>query len=198
VKNGKTSINVQQNTPIAIIFAFCMLLLFPPGVYAQSKVFIARGGSVYFLSDAPLEMISATSNELTGALDLEERTFSFSIPVGSFEGFNSALQKTHFNEDYLETHVYPDATFKGKIIEEVNLREPGRHRIRAKGILSIHGVEYDRIIRCDVRVSRDRIKVDAKFTVFLDEHDIRIPSIVNQKIAEEIQVEISFDLLAQK
>ena len=160
-------------------------------------IYIARTGHVYFLSDAALEVISATSENLSGALNTEERTFSFSMPVSSFEGFNSSLQKTHFNEDYLETQLYPEATFKGKIIEEVNLGVPGDYRIRAKGKLSIHGIDYDRIIRCDVRSFGDRISVEAQFTVFLDEHDIRIPSIVNQKIAEEIKVEIAFDLLAQ-
>ncbi len=153
-------------------------------------VFSTRNGKAYFLSDAPLEMISATSYSLIGVLNIEDRRFSFSIPVNTFEGFNSSLQQTHFNEDYLETDTYPQATFKGKIIEEVDLGITGQYRIRAKGKLNIHGLDNDRIIRCDVRVEPGRIFVKARFTVFLDNHDIKIPSIVNQKITEEIQVEI--------
>jgi len=129
-------------------------------------------------------------------MNIEDRRFSFSIPVSTFEGFNSALQQTHFNEDYLETDLYPQATFKGKIIEEVDLGIPGQYRIRAKGKLDIHGLDNDRIIRCDVSVEPGIIRVKAKFTVFLDDHDIKIPSIVNQKIAEEIQVEIEFEMQA--
>lgn len=159
-------------------------------------VFSTRNGKAYFLSDAPLEMISATSTSLIGLLNIVDRRFSFSIPVKTFEGFNSALQQTHFNEDYLETDSYPQATFKGKIIEEVDLGAPGQYRIRAKGKLDIHGLDNDRIIRCDVSVEPGIITVKAKFTVFLDTHDIKIPSIVNQKIAEEIQVEIDFVMQA--
>ncbi len=162
----------------------------------SASVFSAREGKAYFLSDAPLEMISATSNSLKGVLSIEDRRFSFSIPVNTFEGFNSALQQTHFNDDYLETDIYPHATFKGKIIEEVDLGAPGQYRIRAKGKLDIHGLVHDRIIRCDVVVEAGKISVKGEFTVFLDNHDIKIPSIVNQKIAEEIQVEISFDMQA--
>jgi hypothetical protein len=166
-------------------------------VLGQSPaVFSTRNGRAYFLSDAPLEMISATSSSLIGVLNIEDRRFSFSIPVNSFEGFNSSLQQTHFNEDYLETDLYPQATFKGKIIEEVDLGVEGQYTIRAKGKLDIHGLDNDRIIRCDVRVESGRITVKARFTVFLDDHDIKIPSIVNQKIAEEIQVEIDFVMQA--
>lgn len=178
---------------------YTVLLLFSLGFTALAQaptVYSTRNGKAYFLSDAPLEMISATSSSLIGLLNIEDRRFSFSIPVKTFEGFNSALQKTHFNDDYLETDAYPQATFKGKIIEEVNLGVPGQYRIRAKGKLKIHGLDNDRIIRCDVSVEPGVIKVKANFTVFLDNHDIKIPSIVNQKIAEEIQVEIDFEMKA--
>ncbi len=176
------------------IFLHALLLL---SFQTDPSIFIARSGQVYFLSDAPLEIISATSMNLTGALNIKERKFSFSIPVNTFEGFNSSLQKIHFNNDYLETDVYPNATFKGKLIEEVDLSIPGEYKIRSKGKLNIHGVYYDRIIRCEVIVTPGIIKVDARFTIFLDEHNIKIPSILNQKIAEEIKVEIKFDLVAQ-
>lgn len=176
---------------------YIILLMSSLGFTAQSQsVFSTQNGKAYFLSDAPLEMISASTNSLVGVLNIKDRQFSFSIPVSTFEGFNSSLQQTHFNEDYLETATYPNATFKGKIIEEVDLGVEGQYRVRAKGKLDIHGLDNDRIIRCDVSVEPGKIKVKAKFTVFLDNHDIKIPSIVNQKIAEEIQVEINFEMQA--
>ena len=189
MRNGKTYTNSRT-----LVKRFHIVLLLASlgfvGLGQAPTVLSTRNGMAYFLSDAPLEMISATSYSLIGVLNIEDRRFSFSIPVNTFEGFNSALQQTHFNEDYLETDAYPQATFKGKIIEEVDLGITGQYRIRAKGKLNIHGLDNDRIIRCDLRVEPGRIFVNAKFTVFLDNHDIKIPSIVNQKITEEIQVEI--------
>ena len=50
------------------------------------------------------------------------------------------MQKEHFNENYLESDKYPDATFAGKIIEDVDFTKNNTITVRAKGILTIHGV----------------------------------------------------------
>jgi hypothetical protein len=92
----------------------------------------------------------------------------------------------------MENELFPNSTFKGKIIEEVDLTVPGEYKIRAKGKLNIHGIEIDRIIRCDLSVTDDKINVNAAFTVFIADHNISIPSILNQKIATEIKVDIRF------
>jgi hypothetical protein len=92
----------------------------------------------------------------------------------------------------METELLPNSTFKGKIIEEIDFSVPGEYKIRAKGKLNIHGVEIDRIIRCDLNVSNSKINVNAAFTVFIADHNISIPSILNQKIATEIKVDVKF------
>jgi len=160
----------------------------------KSVIYICKNGKANFLSDAPLEIIKASTKNLSGALNITDRSFSFSIPTKTFEGFNSSLQKVHFNEDYMETELYPNSTFKGKIIEEVDLSVKGEYKIRAKGKMNIHGVEFDRIVRCDLIVGENKIDVKAVFTVFLADHNISIPSIVNKKIAEEIKLDIQLTL----
>jgi hypothetical protein len=52
----------------------------------------------------------------------------------SFQGFNSPLQKEHFNENYVESDKFPEASFKGKIIEDQDLTVDGTYELRAKGI----------------------------------------------------------------
>jgi polyisoprenoid-binding protein YceI len=175
-----------------------ILLFFSLTSFSQDGGYcVCSSGEASFVSDAPLELIKASTKELEGVLNLEDRSFAFQISSKSFQGFNSSLQRTHFNEDYLESELYPQSTFKGKIIEEVDLSKPGKYTVRAKGKLYIHGVSFDRIIRCSMLVDKEKINVEAKFTVFLDDHNISIPTIVNQKIAEEIQVDIKLNLLAQ-
>jgi len=161
----------------------------------NGKIFTCKNGQVSFISEAPLEIIKASSRNLTGAINVSDRSFSFLLPTKTFEGFNSSLQRTHFNEDYMETDSYPNSTFKGRIIEETDLSAPGIYKMRAKGKLNIHGVEQDRIVRCDLTVSEGKIEVKAAFTVFIADHKISIPSILNQKIAEEIKVDINFTLM---
>lgn len=155
---------------------------------SQGNLYFTDAGRLNFTSDAPLEVIKASSDKLAGILNINDRAFSFSIPMNSFQGFNSALQRTHFNENYLETEKYPKSTFNGKIIEEVDFNQKGIISIRAKGKLLIHGIEQDRIIRCSLNISKDQIDIESNFTVLLEDHDITIPSIVQQKIAEEIDV----------
>lgn len=164
------------------------------GFQEKPVIYTCKTGQVSFFSDAPLEMIKASSKNLTGALNIKDRSFSFLLSTKTFEGFNSSLQRTHFNEDYLETDLYPNSTFKGKIIEEIDLSVPGTYKIRAKGKMYIHGLENDRIVRCDLIVGENKIDVKASFTVFLTDHSITIPSILNQKIAEEIKVDLVFTL----
>ena len=160
----------------------------------EGQTYICRNGNISFISDAPLELIKAENNKLTGVLNASDRSFSFRVPIKEFEGFNSSLQRVHFNEDYMETELFPNSTFKGKIIEEIDLSIPGEYKIRAKGKLNIHGVEIDRIIRCDLTADKNQIIVHAAFTVFIADHNISIPSILNQKIAKEIRVDVTFTL----
>jgi hypothetical protein len=178
-----------------LIIACLVLILFSTVSFSQSgNLFFTDAGKVEFESDAPLEVIKASSEKLAGILNLDDRSFTFSIPMRSFVGFNSSLQQTHFNENYMESEKFPNSTFNGKIIEEVDFTQAGTIRIRAKGKLLIHGIVQDRIIRCDVTIGSSRIEVSSEFTVPLDDHNITIPSIVQQKIAEVIDVSISFSL----
>jgi hypothetical protein len=170
------------------------LLLMSTGFTQQENLFFTDSGYVNFSSDAPLEYIEASSNELAGILNIHDLTFSFTVPIVSFQGFNSALQRTHFNENYMESEKFPNATFKGKIVEEIDLTTEGTYQIRAKGNINVHGIDHDRIIRCTLQVKSDRIIVESSFKVPLDEHSIKIPSIVQQKIAEVIDVSIRFEM----
>lgn len=164
------------------------------GLTPASSIFLTNSGTVKFTSDAPLELIEAGNNRVGAVIDIEKRTIAMKVPIMGFDGFNSALQKEHFYENYMESSSFPQGTFKGKIIEEIDLSKPGAYKIRAKGMLDIHGVEKERIIPGTLKVSDGLLKIAAEFDVELADHDISIPKIVNQKIAETIHVAVSADL----
>ena len=170
---------------LAGIFLYAIGLCQPP------KVYICYSGNIHFRSDAPQELIKAESKELKGAIETTSKTFSFKIRVSSFEGFNSGLQKMHFNENYLESATYPEASFKGKIIEDIDWTKEGQYEIRAKGILSIHGVDQERIIKSTLDIKQGKLYIQTNFTVLLPDHNIPIPRIVKEKLAQEIKVEFS-------
>ncbi len=176
------------------ILLFFLFLSASTTLFSQNR-YNLKEGSVYFKSDAPLELIEAESKDLKGILDVEKSTFAFSIPMNSFRGFNSGLQREHFNENYLESTRFPNATFSGKVIEQIDFTKDGEYTVRAKGKLTIHGIEQERIIRSTVIVGNGKINISSRFTVLLKEHEIDIPRIVFQKIAEEIEVKIAATLV---
>ena len=174
-----------------------MILTFSLPLTGQENLYLTREGKVDFVSDAPLEIISASSEHLQGAVDLNKRTFAFVINNASFKGFNSPLQQQHFYENYIESHKYPRSSFEGKIIEDYDLSIDGTYSIRAKGILSVHGEEQERIIKCTFVKDAGEIFVESDFKVPLEDHNIKIPRIVYQKIAEVINVHVKAKLEKQ-
>jgi hypothetical protein len=166
------------------------------GLSAQKK-YSTQSAALDFTSEAELELIKAASEATRGLIDPTTNQFAFSVDVKSFRGFNSALQREHFNEKYMESDKYPKASFSGKIIEHVDYSKDGTYDIRAKGDLDIHGVKQTRIIKGKITIHGGSMQVNAQFTVPLSDHNISIPSIVSQKIATEIQVQFEASMILQ-
>jgi hypothetical protein len=180
----------------AVFFISFLVLQLLTGSPA-GNLFVSKTGTIHFKSDAPLELIEASSAKLKGIINPAEQTFAFSVANNSFEGFNSALQQEHFHENYMESNRYPNSSFTGKIIETIDFTADGTYNVRAKGKLLVHGVEQERIIKASLQIKKGVISVYSKFSVPLADHNITIPKIVYQKIAEEIQVELNAVLQPQ-
>lgn len=158
-------------------------------LFFQTTRYQVESGKVSFISQAPLETIEASSDQLKGLLDAAG-SFAFTVPLYSFKGFNSPLQREHFNENYMESDVFPNAVFTGKVIDLPDLGVDGSYTARAKGKFQVHGVEQERIIPIQLIVKEDQIKITSRFQVLLSEHHIAIPMVVYQKISEEIAVTV--------
>jgi polyisoprenoid-binding protein YceI len=156
----------------------------------SDNIYKTRKGSISISSDAPLEIIKASSVELKGLIDIDKRTFAFSINNRSIKGFNSPLQQEHFYENYIEAKKYPFTKFEGKIIEQIDFTKDGVYSVRAKGILTIHGVAQERIIKSSLQIQDNVLYVKSRFTILLSEYNINIPKIVYEKIAEEITIDV--------
>jgi polyisoprenoid-binding protein YceI len=171
---------------------FCLLIILP-GIkgFSQTNIYEVKTGEVHFFSEAPKELISASSKQIKGALDVKRKTFAFRIDISSFTGFNNALQREHFNENYMESNLYPAATYKGKIIEDVEFNKDGVYEIRTKGKLNIHGIEQERIIKVLLTIRKGKVAITSNFTVMLTDHNIKIPRVVSDKLSPQIKVTVS-------
>jgi len=163
----------------------------------NTNVYVVSEGMVVFKSEAPLEFITASSNKLIGAIDITANTFAFLIPVNTFDGFNSELQREHFNENYMESSKYPNATFSEKILG-INWLQDGVYEMTSEGKFTIHGIEKERIIKGTVIIKNNKITINSKFNVLLKDHNINIPTVVYQKISESIDVNVSGTLIPRE
>ena len=149
--------------------------------------------TVRFFSKAPIEDIEAVSTGLKGIVDFDARTFAFRLPIKSF-AFPSALMQKHFNENYLESDKYPNAAFKGRLQGDVNPAVDGVYPATAVGELTIHGVTTARTIPCTVTVKGGACTVASKFRAKLADHHIEVPTLMFEKIAEEVEITVDGSL----
>lgn len=113
------------------------------------------------------------------------------VPIKDFE-FDKDLMKQHFNEKYLETEKFPKAQFGGKLVG-YDKSTSGVQSVTADGKLTIHGVTKQVSILGTIEITSDsKVQMKAKFKVKLVDYKIKIPQVVWQNIAEEIEVSIEF------
>jgi len=183
---------------MALSFLLFISLLFigaqsDQGVYGVSTAFVG------FKSDAPFELIQAKTTSVRGVIDIDKSTFAFEVKVSAFEGFNSPLQKEHFNENYMETSKYPYARFFGKMIGKFDTNVIGTYTVEAVGTLDIHGIKKERKIEVTIEVGSGKaLDASSQFDVLLYDHNIKVPSIVRQKIAEKISIDFFATLISKK
>lgn len=162
--------------------------------FLQAQTINVSKGKISFLSDAPLEKIEASTNKIKGIVTLHDQKLAFKLEVSSFQGFNSPLQREHFNENYMQSQQYPDAQFTGKIIEEVDWSKDGVYPVRVKGQLTLKGISAEKIIKGTISIDKGQIRIQSEFGVLLSDYEIKIPKVVFQKIAEEILLTVDLQM----
>ena len=167
-----------------------LFVLTAAGICSAQTLFTCSNGKATFFSEAPLENIEAFSTRMIAAMNTEKGDVVFRVPIRSFE-FEKELMQEHFNENYLESEKYPNATLVAKFVDQADFSKPGRFDVKVKGKLTIHGVTHDRGFEGLVLVNEDgSLNLTCTFIVALEKHDIEIPTVVVKNIAEEIEVKV--------
>src|SRR5882757_10567925 len=130
----------------------CILFILSGFTVQAQKKFTIDKGEISITSNAKLELINAASKKIHGRIDPATGQFAFIVKIQSFEGFNSRLQKEHFNENFMEADKFFEATFAGKIIEPIDFTVDGTYDVRAKGNLVIHGKKQARIVPARIQI----------------------------------------------
>ena len=174
---------------VAYFMLFFMILI-QPEVISQMK-YHTSNGFAHFFSRAPLENIEASTNELKAVIDFNNGDMLFIVPVESFV-FEKALMRRHFNDQYMESHKYPEARFNGKILDFIPIltyyHEP--RTVRIKGTLAIHGVTREITETATLSYHQEQLIGEAVFRVNLEDYNIKIPRMLVKNIAENMEVTI--------
>lgn len=174
----------------------CACILFQLGATAQEG-YITKSGTVSFYSYTPIRDIKAVSTLAVGYINAGTKAIKFQVGITSFI-FENALMQEHFNENYMESDKkgYEFAVFDGTINENVDLMTDGVYNVTATGNFTCHNVTLQRTINGTVTVKNGQLILHSQFDVLLADHQIKKPQVVNQDIADSIQVTVDATLLA--
>ncbi|MFI5218047.1 MAG: YceI family protein [Bacteroidia bacterium] len=171
---------------------FVFLFLFVSVSVKSQSIYLCRTGEITFFSKAALEDIDAKSESLNSVLNIANNEIVFFVPMRSFK-FKKAMMQEHFNEKYVESDKYPNATYKGKINTAIDYSKDGEYEITATGTFVVHGVEKQRTDKGRLIIKDGTISIQSEFIVALKDHNIKIPKLLTENIAETVKINFSIN-----
>jgi polyisoprenoid-binding protein YceI len=173
-----------------MIFSFLFLSVV---MFANAQnIYMTKTGKVSFYSRAKSpEKVEADNNEASSILNTQTGDMVFAILLKSFH-FERALMEEHFNENYVESNKFPKSTFKGKItnLSSISFSKDGTYPATVEGELTLHGVTKKVSYPGSYIIKGGKINGSSKFTIKLRDYNITVPSLVADKISEDIDVTV--------
>lgn len=170
---------------------FALLLLSASQADCQNLLLTKTGKISFFSRAKSIDKVEAENNEVSSILNTQTGEMVFAVLIKGFH-FESALMEEHFNENYLESGKFPKASFKGNItnLSTVNFTKDGTYPVTAQGDLTIHGVTKKTSATGSITVKGGKVNAFSRFAVKLKDYNITIPSLVADKISEDIDVTV--------
>lgn len=173
-----------------IFFLFLSFTMVMGLVNAQT--YKTRDAKIWFNpnKDQSHKDYESVSKEGTAVLKVETAEVALLVPMKTFH-FNNALLEDHFNENYLHTNKFPNATFKGKLsgFSKEQLAKDGVYAISSEGEVSLHGItnKFKSPVKLEVKGKTATFK--CVFKIKAEDYKIDIPGLVKPKLATETPLE---------
>jgi polyisoprenoid-binding protein YceI len=180
----------MKNTIVIIVLLVSLQL--------QAQKYFTRSGITQFkASEKAFEPIEATNKSTTAIVDTKKGIVVAQVFMAGFQ-FKNALMQEHFNENYMDSHQYPKATFKGKLKDFSITKLKDINSYKLNGIITIKGIEKEIQTTVTAKEENNTIHLSGSFFVSPEDFEIKIPSIVREKIAKQIQISIAYELVEKK
>jgi len=162
---------------------------------AQAQKYVTKTGHIYFFASTPMENIEAHNHQVNSALDQQTGDFVFKVLMKSFQ-FERALMQEHFNENYVESDKYPNASFIGIIlnISDINFSKNGVYNATVEGNLTIKGVTKKITEKGTFEVKEGKVIGNSSFNIVLSDYNIEIPGAVADKISKTFKIDVAVNL----
>jgi len=175
---------MKRTTLLILLFTAFSLL-------AQDK-FRTNSAVVNFEASVPFfEEVKAVNKLGTLVLEPETSTLICTVIIKDFR-FKMDLMQEHFNDNYIESHRYPKAVFKGKI-EKFDLKniDETEKEYDIKGKLYLHGKSKMIAVKALMKRVPEGIQIVSTFPISVEDFNIEIPYVVANKISKTVQTNLT-------
>lgn len=186
---------MQQIAPALGAGFVLLVIMMNPAAESQAQdlpgdhpAFMTKSGHAEFHSEVPTHTFSGTSDRLVGKITLPDSTVDFYLDLTTLD--TGIDKRDRDMRETLNTEEYPFASFYGKLITPFNPDTTTEQGIRVRGTFSIHGVERKVTIDGTMQMTPDGLKVQAGWTLNLEDYDIRPPGILFYRVDEKQDIKI--------
>ena len=172
-----------------VLISFLIVSMFS-NAQGLEKV-IARQGKMSFLSYTSVENIKAENAQVLSFLNPNTGEIAVRVLMRAFK-FEKSLMEEHFNESYMESDLYPEANFIGRI-DNYDASIQDTHTRLVRGDFTLRGITKPLEFKVAIRVVNNIIYVDGNLEILVQDFDINIPALLSPNIAKKIQVAFNFD-----
>ncbi|HNW50145.1 MAG TPA: YceI family protein [Prolixibacteraceae bacterium] len=176
------------------IIIISIALLFSVLTTEAQNLYFTKTGHAYFMSHTDAINIDGNNNQTTSFFNADNGEIAFQMLVKSFK-FTLATAEEHFNETYMESDKFPKASLKGTVtnLKEINLNTNGTYKALVKGDLNIHGISRPVEQEGTVTVKDGKISAVSAFKINIDDYGIKVPKIVEDRVAKVVDVKIDLE-----
>ena len=171
---------------VLLFFTFFSSTLFAQ----QTQKYIERQGRVTFFSYTSVENIEANNDQVLSFFEPSTNSVAVSILMNAFK-FKKSLMYNHFNESYIESDLYPKATFEGVI----NGYDPNSDRTQTKiikGKITLRDISKDIEIKSKITREDSGYRITGNLSLNIDDFNIKVPALLAPNIAKTIAISFEF------
>jgi polyisoprenoid-binding protein YceI len=171
-----------------------LLIATATGVLWGQGKYLTNNGQISFFSHTAIEDIRAENLEVASVIDAASGEVAIIVKMTDFQ-FEKKRMQEHFNENYVESEIFPKATFNGTILNnsQIDYSSDGEYTVRVEGEMTIHGISNNVEAEGSIEVISDGIIARTKFLLNPEDYDIKIPKIVRKNISEQLEINVELN-----